>query len=192
MYRKIRTALGLTGGQGIVRRYLVVNGFDGALTMLGLIVGFHLSANVELQVVIGACLAAAIALAVSGISSAYISESAEKKKELRVLEQSMAKDMAESMHGQATRLLPVIVALVNGLSPFLVSLLIISPIWLASHGVSLPMPPLQSAFAVALVVLFSFGVYLGRISGVNWLWAGLRALFIALLTSAIIYSFNLI
>lgn len=192
MYRKFITVLGLTGAQGIARRYFVVNSFDGALTMLGLIVGFSLSERVELQVIINACIGAAVALAVSGVSSAYISETAEKKKELQELEQAMIEDLDESMHGRATRLIPVFLALVNGLSPFLVSLLILTPILLASHSIDLLLPPLQAAFLVALVILFAFGVYLGRIGNVNWFWAGLRVILIALITGAIIVALNYI
>jgi hypothetical protein len=54
-----------------------VNGFDGALTILGFIIGFTLSAETELAVVINSCLGASIALGMSGVNSAYISESAD-------------------------------------------------------------------------------------------------------------------
>lgn len=192
MFREIRTSLGLTGAHGIVRRYLVVNGFDGALTMLGLVVGFYLSGTPDLGVVIGACLGAAVALGVSGISSAYISETAEKQKELRELEQAMIKDMSGSIHGRASRLLPLFVAFVNGVSPFVISLLIISPIWAAHMSMQLPIPPLQLSFVIALIILFLLGTYLGKISGVFWLWSGIRALVIALVTGGIIVALNLL
>ena len=48
--------------RGIIRRYAVVNGFDGALTMLGLLTGFSLGGDVPLETVIAACLGAAVAL----------------------------------------------------------------------------------------------------------------------------------
>ncbi len=190
MFRQLITSLDLTESHGIVRRYFVVNGFDGALTMLGLIVGFYMSEHVELNVIISACLGAAVALAVSGVSSAYVSEKAEKQKELRELEQAMIENLDETIHGRATRVMPLFVALVNGLSPFLVSLLILSPLWAASFSIALPLPPLQMAFGIALVIMFAFGVYLGRISGINWFWAGFRVMLIALVTGAIIVMLN--
>ena len=182
--------MGLTGTHGIVRRYLVVNGFDGALTMLGLVVGFYLSGTTDMTIVVTACMGAAVALAVSGFSSAYISEMAEKQKELRELEQAMIHDLGESVHGRATRLLPLIVAFVNGMSPFLISLVVISPVWLATLSVTLPLSPLVLAFLLSLAVLFALGIYLGVISSVTWFWAGIRALLIALLTSVIIVGLN--
>jgi len=190
MFTRLRQLIGLTRSHGIVRRYLVVNGFDGALTMLGMIIGFYLTGTNDMAVIVSACVGAAVALTVSGISSAYISETAEKQKELRELEQAMIEDLSQSVHGRATRMLPLVVALVNGLSPFAISLLIVSPIWLASVAIDLPIPPLQLSILVALVVLFMLGIYLGRISGVYWLWAGIRALAIALVTGAIIVFLN--
>ena len=90
--------LTLTRSHLIARRYFVVNGFDGALTMLGLLVGFAVSDEVRLPVVINACLGVAIALGMSGISSAYISEAAEKRRELRELEKAMVTDLRQSAH----------------------------------------------------------------------------------------------
>ena len=57
-----RFLLHLRRAEGISRRYFITNGFDGALTMLGLMVGFALSDNVALSVAIKACFGAAVAL----------------------------------------------------------------------------------------------------------------------------------
>jgi len=187
MLVQIRFLLQLTRSQGIARRYLVTNGFDGALTMLGLNIGFFVSGNnVDLSVAISACVGAAIALAMSGLTSAYVSESAERRKELRELEGAMVTDLDESAHAKAARLVPLLIALVNALSPLLISLLIILPLWLGQLGIWLPLAPVESAIAQAFVMIFLLGVFLGRISGQFWLWAGLRTLLIAILTAALI------
>jgi hypothetical protein len=67
----------------IARRYFVTNGFDGALTMLGILLGFYTGEEMPLIVVISACLGAAIALGISGFTSALLSETEERKKEAR-------------------------------------------------------------------------------------------------------------
>ena len=85
--------------------------------MLGLLVGFYVSDDVRLPVVINACLGVAIALGMSGVSSAYISEAAEKQRELKDLEKAMVTDLSDSAHGQAARLLPLFIAFVNGMTP---------------------------------------------------------------------------
>jgi predicted membrane protein (TIGR00267 family) len=179
--------LRITRSHGIIRRYFVVNGFDGALTMLGLFMGFSISEPTGLPIIISACLGAAIALGVSGVSSAYISESAERRRALMELEEAMVTDLQDSYHGEAVRWVPLLIALVNGAAPLVISLLIIMPLWLARAGVSLPMPPLQAAIAVALLAIFLLGVFLGRVAGISWLRSGIRTLLVALVTAALIY-----
>ncbi|HEB70405.1 MAG TPA: hypothetical protein ENI88_12430 [Desulfobulbus sp.] len=176
--------------RGIARRYFITNGFDGALTMLGLLAGFYTSNAVPLSVAVSACLGAAIALFMSGVSSAYLSESAERKKELQELEQAILTDLEDTDFGHASRYVPVMVALVNGLSPLLLSLVIISPLWLAQHDFPLHFSPFLFAIILALAVIFLLGIFLGRVSRTFWLWSGLRSLAVALLTLMIILFFN--
>ena len=158
--------------------------------MLGLLVGFYVSEDVRLPVVINACLGVAIALGMSGVSSAYISEVAEKQRELRELEQAMVTDLGNSAYGQAARLLPIFIALVNGMAPLAISLVIILPLWLAPSIESFRTLPLESAFVIALIIIFLLGVYLGRVSQTFWLWAGLRTLVIATVTTALIFTLS--
>lgn len=179
--------LKISRSQEIARRYFVVNGFDGALTMLGIIIGFYHVGDSTLPVVISACLGAAIALGMSGISSAYISEAAERKKELSELEGAMVADLGDSAHGQAARLIPIAIALVNGLAPFLFAVIIISPLWFAPHVTPLPLQPLELSITIALIIIFLLGVFLGKINGRYWLFSGLRTLLIALVTGVIIF-----
>ncbi|MFZ2312877.1 MAG: VIT1/CCC1 transporter family protein [Methylobacter sp.] len=176
--------------QSIARRYLITNGFDGALTMLGMVTGFYTSGMTELSVAISACLGAAVALFISGLSSAYLSEKAEREKELRELEQALVTDLKESDYGQASRYLPILVALVNGLSPLLLSLVILLPLFFAEQIHALPSSPFINAIVVALICIFFLGIFLGKISKTFWLWSGLRTLFIAMATVAIILLFG--
>ncbi len=175
--------------KGIARRYFVTNGFDGALTILGLMVAFASSENVDLSIAITACLGAAIALFMSGISSAYLSEVAERKKELEELEHSLLSDLSESDYGKASRYMPVLVALVNGLSPLLIALIIITPLYLSQIGIALPVSPFISAIIVAMIIIFFLGVMLGKLGKEFWLWTGLRTLGVAGLTVLVISMF---
>ena len=185
--KQLKTLLEVSHSEEIMRRYFVVNGFDGALTMLGLIMGFYVSDRVDLAVIITTCLAAALALGMSGISSAYISESAERRRSLAQLEKAMAVSLDESHHARAAIWIPWLVALVNGIAPLLIALIIIVPLWLARGGMVLPLTPLPAAMTVALVIIFLLGVFLGRVGGTFWLWSGLQSLAVALVTVALIY-----
>lgn len=185
MFSKLGELVSLTHSHRIARRYFVTNGFDGVLATLGVLTGFRGSPEVQDDVVLGACLGASIALFMSGVTSAYISESAEKKRELRRLERSMIKDLQGSAFADAARLMPVFISLVNGLSPLLLSLVVLSPLFLA-RVIAIPFSPLDTALVIALVLVFLLGVFLGRISGHFWLWTGLRAVVIAVVTGVLI------
>lgn len=190
-FKQIRFYLQITRSQGIMRRYFVVNGFDGALTMLGLILGFLLSPPASLQVIINACMGATIALAVSGTSSAYVSEQAELRLALNNLQDAMVTKLPEGAHTEATRWVPILIALVNGSAPLIISLLIITPLWLANKGLMFINAPLLSAIFIAILIIFMFGVFLGRLSSVTWIISCSKTLLIAVLTMALIYLFTI-
>lgn len=183
---RLRLALRVSHSRGIVRRYFVVNGFDGALTMLGLTTGFRVGGGADLGVVISACLGAGVALGISGLTSAYISESAERRRALAELEEAMSADLSHSAHGSAARVVPVVIALVNGAAPLFFSLVIIAPLGLARAGVALPLEPLSAAIATAFLCCFGLGVFTGRVAGTWWLWSGLKTALIALVTVLVI------
>jgi predicted membrane protein (TIGR00267 family) len=188
VFERIGSLIQISRSQKIVRRYLVVNGFDGALTMLGLMMGFLVNAP-ELAIMLNVCLGAAIALGVSGMSSAYVSEAAERQRELDNLEEAMLTNMRESVYGDVARWVPLLVGLVNGLAPLLISLLIMMPLFLAHQGVQLPLPPAYLCIAVAVLLIFLLGVFLGKIASMSWITSGIRTVLIALITAGLIYLF---
>ncbi|KHF24654.1 hypothetical protein [Solemya velum gill symbiont] len=190
LLRKARFLFQITRTHDIVRRYFVVNGFDGALTMLGLIIGFLVSAPADLSVVISVCLSAAIALGMSGVSSAYISESAERQHALGKLEDAMVSNLQQSAHGEAARAVPLLIALVNGMAPLVISLFILMPLFLSSVGIHLPVSPLYAAIIVAVVLIFLLGVFLGKIAGISWIRSGIQTVLVASMTAALIYLFT--
>ncbi len=187
MFKQLSLLFSITPSQSILRRYFVVNGFDGALTMLGIIMGFYISDSIKLTIIMNTCLGAAIALGMSGLVSAFVSESAEQKKQLGDLEQAMVKDLGSSAYGDAARLLPYVTAAVNSLSPLIIALIIISPIWAATLSFELSIGAVETAMLIAFLILFLLGVFLGRISGTYWLWSGIRTLFIAIVTAGLIF-----
>ena len=183
----LRFLLRLSGSENIARRYFVTNGFDGTLAMLGLIMGFRTMERAPVSVAIIACLGTAVALGVSGISSAYISEAAERKQELGTLREAMLDGLDESAHARAAKWVPVVIALVNGVAPFALAQLVMLPLWLEWFGIHLPVSPFDTAIIIALFLIFLFGVFLGNVGGRFWLWAGLRTLGIGIVTLAIIW-----
>lgn len=182
--RDLNQALKISESHGLIRRYFVVNGFDGALTMLGILSGFYLGGIDDTQVVISACLGAAIALFMSGLSAAYISEAAERKKALAEIEQAMAKDLSRSSHGIAARWSPWVVGAVNGLAPFLIALVILLPILIYREDYFYP--PLQTSILFGLLVMFLLGTFLGKVSGSSRMVSGLKAILVGLVTLVLV------
>ena len=168
--------LRVTRSHGLMRRYFVVNGFDGALTMLGLSMGFYVSNEASIGVMLTACLGAAVALFMSGVTSAFLSEWEERKRSLAELESAMVADLSESVHAEAARAVPFVIALVNGLAPLI----------LARAGIDLPLSGLEATIALAFIVIFLLGVFLGHVGGGFWLWSGLRTVLIAVATALIV------
>lgn len=178
--------LQLLHSRAIMRRYFVVNGFDGALTMLGLVTGFYLGGSRDLGVIIAACMGATIALGISGVSSAYLSETAERQRSLAELEEAMVADLSHTAPANTARLVPLVIALVNGAAPVAFALIIIIPLWLSRAGVVLPLEPLPMAILIAFLAIFALGVFLGRVGGTPWLWSGIKSLLIAATTVLLI------
>ena len=150
--------------------------------------GFYTANNVSTHTAITASLGAAIALSISGVTSAYISESEERKKELVELERALVTDLSDSDYGKASKWVPILIALVNGFAPLSISLFIIMPLWMDQLGVPLPLAPLESTIATAFLAIFFLGLFLGKLSGSFWLWTGFKALIVGLITCLIILS----
>ena len=180
-YRRV-----LARSWSIARRYIVVNGFDGAFTMLGLMIGFYIGGAVALDVVISASLGAAVALGVSGVTSAYLSESAERRQALAELEAAMITDLSATAEGRTSRFATLVIAAANGVAPLIVSIVIIIPLWLANAGVPLPMAPIPAAIGTAFACVFGLGAFLGEVGDTFWLWSGLKAVLLAAATTCLI------
>ncbi len=99
----------------------------------------------------------------------------------------MLDDLSDSAHAHTARWAPVLVAVVNGLAPFLLAQIVMLPLWLARAGATLPVSPYDLSIAVAFLLIMLLGVFTGRISGMFWLWSGLRTLAIGVVTAAVIY-----
>ncbi len=186
LYRQLRFLLQISRSNDIVRRYFVVNGFDGALTMLGLNIGFYLGNPMDPSVALSVCLGAAIALGMSGLCSAYISESAERTKWLNELKGAMLEDISKSAHGIAAQVVPLLVAFANGLAPLLIALFITLPWWFACKGLELGVPPVEAAIGIAFFAIFGLGAFLGQVSRTSVVWSGVKAMLIALVTTLLI------
>ena len=169
----IGTYFQITGAQKIIRRYFAMNAFDGAMTSLGVVIGAYLSQILDPRSVIGVIITSGIAMMVSGFSGTYMTERAERSHSLNELEDAMLVNLDDTVYGRANRFISVFAALVDGSAPFMASIPSVVPFLLVPRLIDVATAFIASIGA-SLFTLFILGVYLGRISGENILYSGLK------------------
>jgi len=190
--KRIRLYIQITEMGPIARRYFVKNGFDGSMTMLGIIVGAWIVNVTRPEIIVTAGLGACLAMGISGVFGAYMTERAERKRDLKKLESAMMTKLDDSVITDASRFVSFYAALVDGGSPILTALVSLSPFFLLLHGLIAIESAYMASIVVTLVTLFTLGMYLGKIArenmllyGVQTLVAGVITIVIALLLGAI-------
>lgn len=153
----------LVGVRPIARRYFAMNAFDGIVTTIGVVMGCMVAGIQESSVVLVTGLATSIAMGISGFWGAYLTEAAERKRSLDDLQQQTLTDLTETSVARASKLAVFVVTAVDGLSPFLGAVLVLTP-FLGASWVEDVSVVYYASFATSLVTLFGLGAYLGRVS----------------------------
>lgn len=175
--------------RSISRRYLVSNGFDGALTCVGVVVGAFLTGVANGLVVVQIGLGAAVGLATSGVWSVWEIERAEKLADLQSVEDAMLTDLADTRLARDLSGARVVNAVASGIGPLVGILVPLVPFLVTGDPFSVEFLSLQAAtvasVGLAVAVLFGFGAYMGRISKQRWYVAGVRMGLAGLVVAAI-------
>lgn len=166
----------------IARRYFVMNAFDGALTMLGVVIGSYLIGVKDPHVIIAAGVSGALAMGISGVSGAYMAESAERAKHLKELERAMLRPMRDTIHEEAHDFAISVVAVVDGVSPAIAALAVVSPFFLEDWGLIGSALAFYVSLVLTLLILLALGFYLAKISDGSLLKYGARMLVVGVLT----------
>jgi predicted membrane protein (TIGR00267 family) len=184
--RMLDTHMRVGGAHEIARRYFVMNSFDGVLTMLGIIVGAYGTKTVSPEIIVSAGVGASIAMGVSGMTGAYMTERAERSHELRKIERAMLKKLGNSIFHDMSGTVSIVTALIDGLSPALAGGIIIIPFLLSMGNVLTISTAVFVSVVLCFLELFFLGIYLGKISRGNLLTHGARMVAIGILVSLII------
>ncbi len=159
----------------IARRYFAMNAFDGVLTIIGVLMG-NLTAGVDNpKIVVSTGLATSVAMGVSGLWGAYLTETAERKRGLVELSSQTLTDLNDTRIGRASRVAAVVVALVDGLSPFLAAMLVLTPFFAFGIFPSITWV-YYTSLGMALLTLFALGLFLGHISHENLILYGAKTI----------------
>ncbi|MBN1385786.1 VIT1/CCC1 transporter family protein [Candidatus Woesearchaeota archaeon] len=178
--------LKLTKSHEIARRYFVTNGFDGTISILGILAGSFFAGMRDPRLVLVAGLSVALALGISGFASTYLSEDAEKKSELRKIERAMLKKLRKTNQGKAARWSAIFTSFISGISPLALSMLILLPFILHDLVGSITTMYYLS-FTLVFLVLSGLGYYVGRISKDGVLKYMIRTLLVGGLTAVLLY-----
>lgn len=170
----------------IARRYFAMNAFDGALTMIGVLMG-NFTAGVDApRIVVSTGLATSVAMGISGLWGAYLTEAAERKREITEISDQVLVDLNDTRIGKASRFAVAVVAVVDGVSPALAALIILSPFFIADLFGQIQLVYF-SALGMALLSLFALGAFLGTVSRENVFLYGLRTVVAGLVSIGISY-----
>lgn len=157
----------------MARRYFAMNAFDGVVTIIGVLAGAMAAKVTQSSVVIVTGLATALAMGISGFFGAYLTEAAERRRDLADLESQTLRNLASTRVGRANRFAVIVVTVVDGASPMLAAVIVLSPFllrpWLPGIAWAY-----RAALIVALVLLFALGGFLGHISRHNKLLYGIK------------------
>ncbi|HEX54766.1 MAG: hypothetical protein DRO90_00340 [Candidatus Altiarchaeales archaeon] len=183
---KILEEIKLLHKEEIARRYFIINSFDGALTVLGIITAIFVAGIHEAKVVIVSCLGASVAIAISGVWSAYFAERAERIKAMKELERQMLIDLRNSIVGKSIFRKSLMIAIVNGFSPFIVSMILLIPFILVEINFIMIGDAFYLFFLMVGMILLALGIFTGEIAGENKLLNGVRMLIAGIIVGIII------
>ncbi|MFA6001245.1 MAG: hypothetical protein WC828_03920 [Thermoleophilia bacterium] len=169
----------------IARRYFAMNAFDGVLTILGVLVGGYFGHLEDAGKIVVLGMTASFAMGISGFYGAYMTEHAERSRALQELEESTLSNLKDTDIGHASTYATIIVALVDGFSPFAAAAIAVSPFFLGSAI------PFKTAyyisFALAFCELFALGIFLGAISRERVVFSGIKMVSAGLICVAVGY-----
>ncbi len=174
----------IAGIAEIARRYFAMNAFDGVLTTIGVLAGNYLAGVRDLSIPIRIGIATSIAMGISGLWGAYLTESAERQRELADLEKISLIDQSETSIGRASRFAVIVVSVVDGLAPALAAFIVLIPLFLGSW-INNPILSYSLAGGIALFLLFGLGLFLGKVSEKSMIGYGFKTLLAGILAIAI-------
>ncbi|KUK07063.1 MAG: hypothetical protein XD48_0687 [Archaeoglobus fulgidus] len=105
----------MTDIASVSRRYFIIGFFDGVLTILGLIIGSHLSGEISARLVITAGVATALALGISSSWGAFEAERIEQKIMKDQKEKALLVNSRESTIDRAHRFAAYVSSIIHGI-----------------------------------------------------------------------------
>ncbi|MBE8540340.1 VIT1/CCC1 transporter family protein [Geoglobus acetivorans] len=179
---KFRIYSNVTDLSSISRRYFVIGFFDGVLTIMGLVLGAHLSGEANATVIFSAGIATSLALGISSGWGAYEAERVEQtlsalEKRRALLKMDGEQCLIDDAHDFAMK----VSSFVHAIAPIPAGVLPLVPYLFLEENM---------AFLVSLLtgftLLFIVGVSMGRVSRSNLIKSGARMVLAGVATLLIV------
>ncbi len=169
----------------VSRRYFVIGFFDGVLTVLGMIMGAHLSGEASARLILSAGVATALALGISSAWGAFEAERIEQKIMKDRKERALLVNARNCAIDRAHKFAAYVSSIIHGIAPIVAAVIPLFPYTIM---------PEEEAFTAAMVVgllsLFIVGAVMGRIAKFNLVLSGLRMLLAGVATMLIVTALS--
>jgi predicted membrane protein (TIGR00267 family) len=170
----------------ITRRAFVNNAFDGALTLLGILMGNAVLGEINPRTIISTGFGACLAMGMSGAFGRYFSERAERKYALHQMERHMFTDLSGSVLERESKKKVLTISIVDGLSPTLAAMVPLLPFLLVQASIIPLSISIIASFTLDFLILFILGVFLGKISEENVFLHGISVVAVGFITAIVI------
>jgi predicted membrane protein (TIGR00267 family) len=158
----------------IIRRFFINTLFDSTFVLLGIVVGAAFAVDARLNVVLVTMVTSSLALGVSTGISVYEADSLERERKIAELEKALFRDLSNTKIEKTARSITILTAIINFLTPFVSCAVMILPfIFAIWNNLEINVASWFSV-TLALGILFSAGVYLGKLGKTNPWTKGLR------------------
>ena len=165
----------------ILRRFFTNTLFDSTFMLLGIVIGSSSAPGLGVNVVIVTMITSSLALGISSGVSIYEAESLERERSISELERALFRDLKGTEIERSAKLIPLLTALINFFTPLISCGVTILPFLLVGLRVLDMSVAFWSSVVLAFALLFSGGVYIGRVGRKNPVIKGLRMLIFGLI-----------
>ncbi|MHA1346983.1 MAG: VIT1/CCC1 transporter family protein [Candidatus Heimdallarchaeaceae archaeon] len=187
----LKQYMAMAEGENILRRYFVMNGFDGALTAFGIILGSWIAGATDPTILIIAGMSASFAMGISGFWIAYLTERAERTKVQKELETAMVATLKDTKISRANTWVSLIIAFVDGMSPLIFSLIAMMPFLFVLGGGNITIAYIISTCLIVAEITI-LGLFLGAVSGENKILYALKILPAAIVLAGLTFLLEVV
>jgi len=176
----------ISGVGEIARRLFIMNGLDGIMTILSILIGSYIG-KVSIETILSMVFGASIAMSISGAYGAFVSERSERKRHIKELEKALFSDLDGTVIEKANLTAVVVVVVVDSISPLLFSFITVSPLILSKLNFLSLQVAFNLSFMIGGVSLFTLGLLLGKIAHEHILLHGLFMVFSGLFVAIVMF-----